>query len=100
MNNINDYSRIWENFENDMSNCKLEFSLPIFINDVRFTEEFILNHYDVLELHIKFILKYKNNLSDNFLNKIFTKINYNEYKCLRKLKEPLRNFKHFDDIYY
>ena len=49
---------------------------------------------------MKFIIKFKKNLSDDFLEKVFTKNNYSELKMTRKLLEPFRNFKKFDDMYY
>ncbi len=78
---------------------KLENVLILCYNE-KFMEEFILNNYKLFIEHMKFIFKFKKNLSDEFLEKVFTKNNYSELKMTRKLLEPFRNFKKFDDMYY
>jgi hypothetical protein len=95
-----DYSRDWKNVETNLNKCSIQIVLNQFINDEKFTEEFILNNLELFNNHINFIVKFKKNLSDEFFTKIFTKNNYSELKMTRKLLEPFRNFKTFDDMYY
>jgi hypothetical protein len=94
------YSRDWKNVETNLNKCSIQIVLNQFINDEKFTEEFILNNLEIFKNHINFIVKFKKHLSDEFFNNIFTKNNYSELKMTRKLLEPFRNFKKFDDMYY
>ena len=94
------YSRNWDNMENNLDKCCISTSVQEFVNDNRFSEKFIINNITYFEKYIKFIVKNKKDLSDDFFNKIFTKANYSELKMTRKLLEPYRNFKYFDDIFY
>lgn len=99
-NELIDYSRDWKNVETNLDKCSIQIVLNEFLNDEKFTEEFILNNFKFFNEYMKFIVKFKKNLSDEFFNKIFTKNNYSELKMTRKLLEPYRNFKTFDDMYY
>ncbi len=71
-----------------------------YLNHEEFTEAFILANRKYFEDAMDIIVKYRQVLSDCFFDAICTRQNYSHFKCLRRLKEPFRNFKELDDKFY
>ena len=74
--------------------------IDYYLDDDKFTEEYILTNIEYFNPYIEKIVKFKKHLSDNFFEKICTKDNYSHFKCLRRLKEPIRDFKMLDNKFY
>ena len=71
-----------------------------YVNHEQFSEDFILSHLSYFTDTIELLVKRKAVLSDAFFEKLCNKSNYSTMKMCRKLKEPMRNFKKLDDLFY
>ena len=99
-NKLPDNKDRWLEVSNNIEKYNIQSVLYIFINDDRFNENYILNNMVHFEPYLKYIVKHKKQLSDEFFEKIFTKNNYYDFKCTRRLLEPYRDLKKFDDKFY
>ena len=90
----------WEFVKNNIDKCYPQIIIDKFINHPEFNETFIINNISIFREYLEIILKLKKEITDAFLITIFNKSNYSQLKMARKLKEPLRNFTKFDDLFY
>lgn len=71
-----------------------------YVDDELFTEQFILTNINYFTEIIDMIVRRKTNLSDEFFKAICTRLNYSQFKSTRRLREPFRNFKDLDNLFY
>ena len=74
--------------------------IHLYVDDVLFTEDFILGNISFFNEVIELIVKRKKNLSDSFFKAICNKSNYSRIKAKRRLIEPFRNFELLDELFY
>jgi hypothetical protein len=90
----------WDFVKNNIEKCYPQIIIDKFINHIEFNEEFILKNIAIFQDYLATILNLKKYITDDFLIAIFNKSNYSQLKMARKLKEPLRDFKKFDELFY
>ncbi len=71
-----------------------------YVNHADFTEDFIIANLNYFGKTLEIILKTKSTLSDEFFKTICTKSTYSNIKCVRKLREPFRDFSQLDNLFY
>jgi hypothetical protein len=98
-NDINDWNYVNTHL-NDFAPSEVIYH---HLNKEQFDENFIvknLTYFSQESTDLIRIVKFKKALSDDFFKKICSKDNYMQIKCARKLKEPLRDFRQLDDLFY
>ncbi len=85
---------------NNLNNFQATEVIYRYVNHADFTEEFIIANLNYFGKTLEIILKTKSTLSDEFFKTICTKSTYSNIKCVRKLREPFRDFSHLDNLFY